>query len=189
MHVDFLNPKTNTWPAMQQRNLHLNSSLSFQDNLSFQETLLLSFSTGVHKSEICTLLYSFSLKVRARKLSWVHGFTYQKKDKSPSYLLFDSFKATTTIRKLPPLRSNTKKKENSLKLSTSHTFGSSHKEREILSCKRDSIPIFPLKNHKLGKDSSYSHLRIQGQSHIVAWGGRGPCKKFFFPIRLWRKNN
>ena len=24
----------------------------------------------------------------------------------------------------------------------------------------------------------------QGRSHIVAWGGRGPCKIFFFPIRL-----
>ena len=51
MHVDFLNPKTNTWPAMQQRNLHLNSSLTFQDNLSFQETLLLSFSTGTHTNQ------------------------------------------------------------------------------------------------------------------------------------------
>ena len=24
----------------------------------------------------------------------------------------------------------------------------------------------------------------QGRSHIVAWGGRGPCKKKKFPIRL-----
>ena len=24
----------------------------------------------------------------------------------------------------------------------------------------------------------------QGRSHIVAWGGRGPCKIFFFPISL-----
>ena len=29
----------------------------------------------------------------------------------------------------------------------------------------------------------------QGRSHIVAWGARGPPKKFFFPIRLGRKNN
>ena len=35
-----------------------------------QETLLLPFPTGPCKSEICTLLYSFSLKERARKLSW-----------------------------------------------------------------------------------------------------------------------
>ena len=26
------------------------------------------------------------------------------------------------------------------------------------------------------------HLIIQGRSHIVAWGGRGPCKIFFFPL-------
>ena len=48
-----------------------------------QETLLLPFPTGPCKSEICTLLYSFSLKESARKLSWVfpqvHGFTHQKK--------------------------------------------------------------------------------------------------------------
>ena len=28
----------------------------------------------------------------------------------------------------------------------------------------------------------------QGWSHVVAWGGRGPCEIFFLSIRLWRKN-
>ena len=61
MHVDFLNPKTNTWPAMQQRNLYLNSSLTFQDNLSFQETLLLSFSTGTHTNQKFAPYFTFFL--------------------------------------------------------------------------------------------------------------------------------
>ena len=32
----------------------------------------------------------------------VHRFTHQKKDKSPSYLFFDSFKTTTTIKNTLP---------------------------------------------------------------------------------------
>ena len=38
-------------------------------------------------------------------------------------------------------------------------------------------------------ETSLHRMHQQGRSHIVAWGGRGPCKKKKFPIRLWRKNN
>ena len=37
------------------------------------------------------------------------------------------------------------------------------------------------KNKYLPKLSIYL-ARIHGRSHIVAWGGRGPCNFFFFPL-------
>ena len=39
--------------------------------------------------------------------------------------------------------------QDSLKLSTSNIFGSSHQKRDILSCKSDSIPIFPPRTRNL----------------------------------------
>ena len=77
--------------------LYLTSSLTFLKT-NIQETHFLSFSTDPSKSEISAHFALFSLKERARKLPWVfllspRVHTHQKKDKSPSYLLFDSFKA------------------------------------------------------------------------------------------------
>nr|POE90879.1 hypothetical protein CFP56_26525 [Quercus suber] len=63
--------------------------------------------------------------------SWVHT---PKKDKSPSYLLLDSLQANRTIKKLPP----------------SHAHGSNTKRKKTLS---SSLPLIPLKNHKLGVTS------------------------------------
>ena len=86
------------------------------------------FPTGT-QIRILTHFTLFSLKERARKLPWVFPLgpwvhTHQKKDKSPSYLIFDSFKEPTTIKNSLPLsflRVQHKKKEKlSIIFSLSH---------------------------------------------------------------------
>ena len=95
------NPKTKTWLAIQSPSStsllpwlfsrqtskkHASSHFSrVQANQKFQHTL----HFFLLRKELGSSFESFS---------WVHGFTHQKKDKSPSYLLFNSFKATTTIK-------------------------------------------------------------------------------------------
>ena len=81
---------------MQQRNLHLSSSLTFQDNLSFQETLLLSFSTGPHTNQNFSLtLLSFPLSKELgsslESFSQVHRFTHQKERKLSQALYLSYF--------------------------------------------------------------------------------------------------
>ena len=105
MHVD--KPKDQDLVGHAITKFHLTSSLTFLKT-NIQETHFLSFSTGPSKSEISAHFALFSLKERARKLPWVfllspRVHTHQKKDKSLSYLLFDSFKATTTIKNSLPL--------------------------------------------------------------------------------------
>ena len=147
-----LNPKTKHLAGHAITKLHLNSSLTFQNNQSFQETFLLSFSTGPHTQirnlHLTLLLFSLRKELGSslESFSQVHRFTHQKKDKTDLISYSHFLKETRRLK-------------NSLKLSTSHTFGSNHQERDFLSCKSDLF-LFPLKNHKLGKDSSYSHLRI-----------------------------
>ena len=119
---------------MQQRNLHLNSSLTFQDNLSFQETLLLSFSTGPHTNQNFSLTFlSFLLRKELGSsleyFSQVHRFTHQKERKLSQALYLSYFW-------VQPLGK-----------------GNPFMQERFYS-------YFPLKNHKLGKGFSYSHLRI-----------------------------
>ena len=115
-----------------------------QTNRTSKKLLTSSFPTGKHQVWNFSLLYSLFLlrNVLGSSLessSQVHRFTHQKKDnptqKSSPYLIFLA----------APDRKYSSKKEasfNSLKLSSSHTFWSSHKERKILSCKSTYIYIY-----------------------------------------------
>ena len=86
-------------------------------------SLALIFHGYTYKLEISAHFALFSLKERARKPPWVFLLspwvhTHQKKDKSPSYLLFDSFKATTTIKNSLPLSFPRVQHQKKQKLST-----------------------------------------------------------------------
>ena len=139
--------------------LHLTSCLTFSSNQSIQEAPYLSISHGYTNQNFSPTLLSFLLRKELGSslkslLSNPRVHTL-KESKTPSHFFFTlsqrNQKTQETLFLSHAYRSNTKKKENSLKLSTSHTFGSSHQEREILSCKRDSIPIFPSRTINLVK--------------------------------------
>ena len=96
--------------------------------------LLTSPFPTVHKSKFLTHSRLFSLKESARKslmshLSNPRVHTLKERQDSILFLLHTLSKKLKTQEALSFFHaygSNTKKKENSLKLSTSHTFGSSH---------------------------------------------------------------
>ena len=182
------NPKDQDLADHAMSKFHLVSSLTFLKKTRISKKPSPSlFPTGKHKSEFLTSLCSLFLlrkELEALLCSFcqTHGSTHQKKDKAYLILLSTLSKQLEQSRTLslsfPQVQhqkeessqifspfhtyGSSSKKEasfNSLKLSTSHTFESSHQEREFLSCMSDSMSI-SLKNHKLGKGFSYSHLRI-----------------------------
>ena len=133
MHVDKPQRPRLRWPCNEQAPPHFFFDFS-QDNQNIQETLLLSFPMSPHKSEFLTHFALFSLKERARSSleSSLKPTGQHLKRKRKLHIISSSYSLKET-----------RKLKDSLKLCTSHTFGSSHQEREILSCKSDSMSISP----------------------------------------------
>ena len=173
-HVIPLNPKDQDLAGHAITKFHLISSLTFQI-IRTSKKLPFSHLPQVHVNQNSHLIFvSFLFKERARSsLESSLKPTGQHLDRKIKLHIISS---SYSLKKLE--NSNTLSSSLPLILSGPVTSKGRFFHAIVI------LLLFPLKNHKLGKDSSYSHLRIQGQSHIVAWGGRGPCKNFFFPIRL-----
>ena len=164
MHVDKPQRPRLGRPCNHQVPPHL--FFDFSNNQNIQETPFLSFPTGPCKSEFSPHFCLFSLKERARSSLESSlkptGQHLKKKIRLHIISSFYSLKATRTIKNsLPPIPTgptpNERKTLSSclpfILLGPATRKGKSFNARVIL-C------LFPLKNHKLGKGSSYSHLRI-----------------------------
>ena len=112
-----MNPKTKTWPAMQWASSTSSLLWLSQATRTRKKLFTSPFPTGPHESEFSPHFTLFSLKERARKLSWVfsqtHGQHLKRKRKLHTISSSYSLKETTKLK-------------DSLNLSTSHIFKSSH---------------------------------------------------------------
>ena len=153
MHVDTCHPLKPQRPRLGRPCNHQvppHLFFDFSNNQNIQETPFLSFPTGPCKSEFSPHFCLFSLKERARSsLASSHKPTGQHLDRkiklhiiSSSYSL-KKLENSKTLSSFLPL----------ILLGPVTSKGRFFHARVILL-------LFPLKNHKLGKDSSYSHLRI-----------------------------
>ena len=134
------NPKTKTWPAMQSPSA-----------TSFLLPRSLSIPTGKHKLEFPHLtLLSFLL--RKELGSSLESSLKSTGSHTKRELKLHLYSSSYTLKKLED--SNTLLSSLPLILSGPTTGKGKSFHARVIRC------LFPLMNHKLGKGSSYSHLRI-----------------------------